>query len=52
MLVILIVAEMMMKMMAKTQSMNIRAFKTLFCKDVLQILDRTPSKTKVLKGSG
>ena len=40
------VTEMMMKMMAKTQNMKIRASKTPFCENVLQILDMTLPKPK------
>ena len=40
------VTEMMMKMMAKTESMEIRVSKGRFCEHVLQILDMTPSKPR------
>ena len=46
MLVIFTVAEMMMKMMAKTQSMKIKACKAPLCENSLQILDMTPSKSR------
>ena len=38
--------EMMMKMMAKTQNMKIRAFKNPFCENVSQILDTAPPKPR------
>ena len=38
--------EMMMKMMANTKSMKIRAFKAPFSENVLQILDMTPPKPR------
>ena len=40
------VTEMMMKMMANTESMNIRVFKGRFCGHVLQILDMTCPKPR------
>ena len=44
------VTEKMMKMMAKTGSMNIRVFKGPFCENVFQILDRTPPKPRFCRG--
>ena len=46
MLLIMMVTEMMMKMMANTQSMNIRVFKGSFCENVLQVLYMTLPKPK------
>ena len=40
----MMVTEMMMKMMAKTESMKIRVSKGRCCENVLQILDRTLPK--------
>ena len=42
MLVIMMVTEMMMKMMAKTESMQIRIPRGPLGENVLQIVDRTP----------
>ena len=41
---------MMMKTMAKTQSMKIRAFKAPFRENFLQILDMTPPKPRFGEG--
>ena len=38
--------EMMLKMMAKTGSIENRVFKSPFCENVLQILDMTPPKPR------
>ena len=46
MLVIMMVTEMMMKTMAKTESMKIRVFKGRFRENVLQILGMTPPKPR------
>ena len=40
------VAEMLMKVVAKTQSMKFRVSKGPFCEGVLQILDMTPPKLR------
>ena len=50
MLVIMMVTEMMVKMMAKTESIKIRVFKGQFCEHVLQILDTTPPTPRFRKG--
>ena len=40
------VTEMMMKMMANTQKIQIRALKAPFCENVIQILGMTPPKPR------